>query len=124
MMAVWQEQRSSPPQRARHWSRPSARAGEGRTPRPAHWPALLRSELAPAYLVALGEVWEAAVAALSARPGRLARPAATRLLGSWLRLAANRADEWHRPRHQRENAGRAVVRPEADIAAVARWQQY
>ena len=88
MMAVWQGQRNSPPQRARHWSRPSARAGEGRTPRPGALAALLRSELAPAYLVALGEVWEAAVAALSARPGRLTRPAATRLLGSWLRLVA------------------------------------
>ncbi len=85
---------------------------------------VLRTELAPAHLVVLGEVWEAAVAALSARPAPLTRLTATRLLRSWLKLAASRSDEWRRPRHQRGKQGRPVVRPEADISVVARWDRY
>jgi hypothetical protein len=83
---------------------------------------LLRAMLEPAQLVALGEVWEVAVADLAAHPVPLTRTAARHLVGSWLRVGANRADEWRRPRHQRAKNGRLTVRPSADITVmVARW---
>ena len=82
--------------------------------------SVLRAELAPAHLLALGEAYEAAVGDLSARPAPLTRLTADRLLRSWLKLAASRADEWRRPRQQRRKQGRPAVRPQADMSAVAR----
>jgi hypothetical protein len=78
---------------------------------------LLCRALPTANLVALGEVWEAAGAALSRRPGPLS-PAGARDLAGWLRVGARRADEWRRPRDQRPKQGRASVRPTGDLSRV------
>jgi hypothetical protein len=79
---------------------------------------LLRRAMPSADLVALGEVWEAAGAALSRRSGPLSVAAADDLVAGWLRFAARRADEWRRPRDQRPKQGRASVHPTADLSRV------
>ena len=79
---------------------------------------LLRGAMPGADLVALGEVWEAAGAALSRRCGPLSAAAADHLIAGWLRLGTNRADEWRRPRDQRPKRGRASVRPTGDLSRV------
>ena len=83
---------------------------------------LLRAMLEPAYLVALGEVWEVAVADLAALQVPLTRAVARHLLRYWFRVGASRADEWRRPRQQRAKKGRPILRPSADVTVmVARW---
>ena len=80
--------------------------------------ALLRQVLPAHDSVALGDIWEAAVAALVLRPGPLELAAAGPLLGGWLRLGANQAAEWYRPRDRRPKRDRTSVRPVADISEV------
>lgn len=69
--------------------------------------------------VALGEVWEVAMASLTERPGPLTPTAAGRLLERWRQLAGERADSWHRPRSQRRKQGRRSVHPMGDLSRVA-----
>ena len=78
--------------------------------------ALLQQALPARDRVALGDVWEAAVSALSVRQGPLTRASATHLLARWLRLGANRAEEWRRPRDQRPKQGRPHVRLAGDVS--------
>jgi hypothetical protein len=78
----------------------------------------LRRSLPAADLVALGDVWEATEAALARRFGPLAAADDEQLVAGWSRLAANRADEWRRPRVQHPKQGRASVRPTGDLSQV------
>ena len=77
---------------------------------------LLRQMLPARDLVALGDVWEAAAAALSLNRGTLGRPSASYLLAQWLSLAAHRAGEWYRPREQRPQQDRPSVHPAGDLS--------
>jgi len=71
---------------------------------------LLRRAQPAVDLVALGDVWEATGAVLSRRFGQL--------LAGWSRLAANRADEWHRLRDQHPKQDHATVCPIGDLSQV------
>ncbi len=74
--------------------------------------------LPTADLVALGEAWVAAGAALFRRPSPLSPAGAGHLLAGRLRLGARRADEWRPPRDQRPKQGRPSVRPSGYISRV------
>ena len=83
---------------------------------------LLRQVLPARDMVALGDVWESAVVALSLLEGPLARGSASDLLARWLILAANRAGEWYRPRDRRPHQGRPGAYLAGDISEpVAGW---
>ena len=81
--------------------------------------ALLRQVLPARDLVALGDVWESAVAALSLLEGPLPRATGSDLLAQWVILATNRAGEWFRPRDRRPQQGRPSVYLAGDISELA-----
>lgn len=78
----------------------------------------LRRALPTTDLVALGEAGVAAGVALFRRPAPLTAAAAAPLVAGWVRLGANRADQWRSPQDQRPKRRRPSARPTGDLSRV------